>query len=175
MGAHLRALTPPPSCSHRVCGLITSSDLLRKELNNSAVFDVEGRLLVGAAVGVKDGSPSSPPPPPSSSSFCHHIMRCAGSDGPHALPFVPSLSALPPLPPFHRFVERAAALVEAGCDVLVIDIAHGHSQLAVSATQELKKNFPKVDVIAGNVATGDGVRALVDAGADGIKVGVVRP
>ena len=64
--------------------------------------------------------------------------------------------------------------MEAGCDVLVIDIAHGHSQLAINATRELKKHFPKVDVVAGNVATSDGVRALVDAGADGIKVGVVR-
>ncbi len=70
------------------------------------------------------------------------------------------------------FLERAAALVEAGADVLVVDIAHGHSDLAIDATKALKKRFPAIDIIAGNVATAEGTKALIEAGADGIKVGV---
>jgi IMP dehydrogenase len=70
------------------------------------------------------------------------------------------------------YLDRAAALIEAGCDVLVVDIAHGHSTLAIDATKELKKRFPKTDVIAGNVCTAEGTRDLILAGADGIKVGV---
>lgn len=69
-------------------------------------------------------------------------------------------------------VERAHALVEAGCDVLVIDIAHGHSDLGIEATANLKRELPNVDVVAGNVCTYEGARALCEAGADGIKVGV---
>jgi len=88
-------------------------------------LNCEGRLLVGAAIGVKEGD-----------------------------------------------LERAVALVEAGADVIVIDIAHGHSDLAVKATADLKARLPDVQVIAGNVATAEGARALINAGADAIKVGV---
>jgi len=70
------------------------------------------------------------------------------------------------------FLDRAAALVKAGVDVLVVDIAHGHSDLAINATKQLKEKFPNVDVISGNVATAEGTKALIEAGADGIKVGV---
>ncbi len=69
-------------------------------------------------------------------------------------------------------MERAAALIEAGCDVLVVDIAHGHSTLAIEATKTLKKHFPTTDLIAGNVCSAEGTRDLILAGADGIKVGV---
>jgi len=69
-------------------------------------------------------------------------------------------------------LERAKALVNAGVDVLVVDIAHGHSSLAINATKNLKAAFPKVDLIAVNVATAEGVRDLIIAGADAIKVGV---
>jgi len=89
-------------------GLITSKDIMNHIQRPFASLDSKGRLLVGAAVGVKDG-----------------------------------------------FIERARALVQAGCDVLVIDIAHGHSDLAIDALRQLKKNFPDVDVIAGNVATAE--------------------
>jgi len=68
--------------------------------------------------------------------------------------------------------ERAAMLVEAGVDVLVVDTAHGHSQGVLSRVAWVKKNFPQVDVIGGNVATADAARALVDHGADGVKVGI---
>ncbi len=71
------------------------------------------------------------------------------------------------------YKERAQALVEAGVDVLVIDIAHGHLDLCIEAVQTLKKTVQdKVDIIAGNVATKEGTRDLIDAGADAVKVGV---
>jgi len=106
-------------------GLITSKDIINHFKRPFASLDDKGSLLVGAAVGVKEG-----------------------------------------------FLQRAAALIKAGVDVLVIDIAHGHSDLAIDALKALKKNFPDTDVIAGNVATAEGARDLIDAGADGIKVGV---
>jgi len=68
-------------------------------------------------------------------------------------------------------IERAAALVGAGVDVLVLDSAHGHSQGIMDLVTEIKKRF-EVDVIAGNVATKEAVKALIDAGADAVKVGI---
>ena len=68
--------------------------------------------------------------------------------------------------------ERTQALVEAGADVLVVDTAHGHSQGVIERVRWVKKHFPHVEVIAGNIATGDAARALVDAGADAVKVGI---
>lgn len=69
-------------------------------------------------------------------------------------------------------LERAQACVREGVDVLVVDIAHGHSDHAIHIVGKLKERFPDIDVIAGNVATADGVRDLAAAGADAIKVGV---
>jgi IMP dehydrogenase len=108
----------------RLAGLITARDLLHR-LNPLAVRDKKGRLLVGAAVGVRGD-----------------------------------------------YLERAHALVEAGADLLVVDIAHGHLELCIAAVKTLKKKFPHVDVMAGNVATEEGARDLVEAGADAVKVGV---
>jgi len=68
--------------------------------------------------------------------------------------------------------ERAEALVEAGVDVLIIDTAHGHSQGVLERVTWAKKKFPHVDIIGGNIATGDAAKALVDAGADAVKVGI---
>jgi len=68
--------------------------------------------------------------------------------------------------------ERAALLAEAGVDVLVVDTAHGHSQGVLDRVQWVKKNFPLVEVIGGNIATADAARALIDHGADGVKVGI---
>jgi len=70
------------------------------------------------------------------------------------------------------YMERAEALVAAEVDVLVVDIAHGHSEHALSATRRVKDAFPHVQLIAGNVATAEGTRDLAAAGADAIKVGV---
>jgi IMP dehydrogenase len=68
--------------------------------------------------------------------------------------------------------ERASALVDAGVNVITIDIAHGHSVAMLETMEALKKEFPKVDIVAGNVATPEAVRDLVAAGADAIKVGI---
>ena len=69
-------------------------------------------------------------------------------------------------------LDRVAALVEAGVDVISVDTAHGHSKGVLDAVRDIKKHFPKLDLMAGNVATADGAKALADAGADAVKVGV---
>merc|ERR1712137_928369 len=111
--------------SFKLVGLITSKDIINSTQRPHASWDSKGRLLVGAAIGVKEGD-----------------------------------------------IDRAVALVDAGVDVIVIDIAHGHSDLAINATKQLKTRLPDMEVIAGNVATAEGTRELIEAGADGIKVGV---
>ena len=68
--------------------------------------------------------------------------------------------------------ERIDALVSAGVDVLVVDTAHGHSLNVLNRVRWIKDNFPSVDVIGGNIATADAARALLEAGADGVKVGI---
>ncbi|MEQ1533049.1 MAG: IMP dehydrogenase [Sideroxydans sp.] len=108
-----------------LCGLITVKDILKSTEHPNACKDELGRLRVGAAVGVGEGTE-----------------------------------------------ERVSLLVEAGVDVLVVDTAHGHSQGVLSRVQWVKKNFPQVDVIGGNIATGAAALALVDHGADGVKVGI---
>jgi len=108
-----------------LCGLITVKDILKSTEHPNACKDGFGRLRVGAAVGVGEGTE-----------------------------------------------ERVELLVEAGVDVLVVDTAHGHSQGVLSRVQWVKKNFPNVDVIGGNIATAAAARALVDHGADGVKVGI---
>src|SRR5246500_2521143 len=70
------------------------------------------------------------------------------------------------------FLERAAELVRFRVDVLSIDSAHGHSSRVLEAVREVKKRFPEVDLLAGNVATYEGAKALIDAGVDGVKVGI---
>ena len=70
------------------------------------------------------------------------------------------------------YLERAEALLAADADALVLDIAHGHADAALEAVRELKRRFPEAEVIAGNVATAEGVRDLAAAGADAIKVGI---
>ncbi len=67
---------------------------------------------------------------------------------------------------------RAAALAAAGVDVIVVDTAHGHSKGVIDAVRATKKEHPHIDLIAGNVATADATEALIDAGADGVKVGI---
>ncbi len=107
----------------RVLGLITTQDLKKLEFWPQASRDAKGRLLVGAAVGVKDS------------------------------------------------IERGKALVEAGADVLVLDIAHSHSDYALERLQQLKAAF-SIDVMVGNIATAAAARDLIEAGADGLKVGI---
>ncbi len=106
-------------------GLITVKDILKSSEYPAASKDENGRLRVGAAVGVGAGTE-----------------------------------------------ERAAMLAEAGVDVLVVDTAHGHSQGVLDRVKWVKQNFPQVQVIGGNIATADAARALMDHGADGVKVGI---
>ncbi|MGD2107162.1 MAG: IMP dehydrogenase, partial [Nitrosopumilaceae archaeon] len=70
------------------------------------------------------------------------------------------------------FLERTEALLDAGTDVLVVDIAHGHSENAISTVKNIKKAFPDCELIAGNIATAQGAEDLIKAGVDAVKVGV---
>jgi IMP dehydrogenase len=70
------------------------------------------------------------------------------------------------------FMERASALVDAGVNIICIDIAHGHHIICKDAIQKIKQKFPLLEIIAGNVCTKDGVEYLADAGADCVKVGI---
>jgi len=70
------------------------------------------------------------------------------------------------------FLERSESLLDAGTDILVVDIAHGHSQNAISTVKNIKKAFPDCELIAGNVATAQGAEDLIKAGVDAVKVGV---
>ncbi len=72
----------------------------------------------------------------------------------------------------HDFLDRVAALQQVGADVIALDSAHGHSKGVIAALKEIKKNFKHIEVIAGNVGTAAGAKALADAGADAIKVGI---
>jgi len=69
-------------------------------------------------------------------------------------------------------IERARALINAGVDVIVVDTAHGHSTRVIATVKELKKRFPDIEVVAGNVATAEATKDLIEAGADAVKVGV---
>lgn len=70
------------------------------------------------------------------------------------------------------FMERALALVEKGVDVLVIDVAHGHNEVALKGMQKIRSKFKDIDIIGGNVATGEGVLDLIKLGMDAVKVGI---
>ena len=69
-------------------------------------------------------------------------------------------------------LDRVAALVDAKVDVIVLDSAHGHSENVLRCIRMIKEKYPEVQVIAGNVATGEGTRALIEAGADAVKIGI---
>src|SRR4029078_13002284 len=70
------------------------------------------------------------------------------------------------------FRERAAALVAARVDAIVIDTAHGHSSRVINAASSVREDFPDIQLIAGNVGTSEGTRVLIDAGVDAVKVGI---
>ncbi len=106
-------------------GLITVKDITKQTSFPNAARDPSGRLRVGAAVGVGEGTE-----------------------------------------------ERVEALVKAGVDAIVVDTAHGHSKGVIERVRWVKQNYPQVDVIGGNIATGAAALALVEAGADAVKVGI---
>ena len=106
-------------------GLMTVKDITKQTNFPNAARDAQGKLRVGAAVGVGEGTE-----------------------------------------------ERVELLVKAGADALVVDTAHGHSAGVIERVRWVKSNFPGVDVIGGNIATGSAALALVEAGADAVKVGI---
>lgn len=69
-------------------------------------------------------------------------------------------------------IKRAAALIKAGVDLIAIDTAHGHSKRVISTVKELRSKYPDIEIIAGNVATGEATKALIEAGASAVKIGV---
>jgi IMP dehydrogenase len=109
----------------RLKGLITVKDIQKKIQYPDATKDAQGRLRVGAAVGVDADA-----------------------------------------------LERAAALIEEQVDVLVVDTAHGHSRAVPEMVRSLKERWPEVQIVAGNVATPEATEALIEAGADAVKVGI---
>ena len=106
-------------------GLITVKDITKQTSFPNAARDARGRLRVGAAVGVGEGTE-----------------------------------------------ERVELLVRAGVDAIVVDTAHGHSKGVIERVRWVKQNYPQIDVIGGNIATGAAALALAEAGADGVKVGI---
>ncbi|MFG6449544.1 IMP dehydrogenase [Roseateles sp. BYS180W] len=106
-------------------GLMTVKDITKQTNFPNAARDAQGKLRVGAAVGVGEGTE-----------------------------------------------ERVELLVRAGVDAIVVDTAHGHSAGVIERVRWVKKNYPQVQVIGGNIATGAAALALVEAGADGVKVGI---
>ena len=106
-------------------GLVTVKDIQKASEYPNACKDSQGRLRVGAAVGVGAGTE-----------------------------------------------ERVTALAEAGVDVIIVDTAHGHSQGVLDRVAWVKKNFPQIQVIGGNIATAAAAKALAEAGADAVKVGI---
>ncbi|EES71263.1 inosine-5'-monophosphate dehydrogenase [Paenibacillus sp. oral taxon 786 str. D14] len=106
-------------------GLITIKDIEKAIQFPNAAKDAQGRLLVGAAVGISKDT-----------------------------------------------FERTEALVKAGVDVITVDSAHGHHINIIDAVAELRRRYPDLTIIAGNVATGEGTRALIEAGASVVKVGI---
>lgn len=111
--------------ANKLTGLITYRDIIKVKKHPNSCKDEQGRLRVGAAVGVT-----------------------------------------------HDTLERVSALVAAGVDAIVIDTAHGHSQGVIDKLKLVKKEFPKLEVIVGNIATAEAARMLADAGADAVKVGI---
>jgi len=106
-------------------GLITVKDITKQTSFPNAARDASGRLRVGAAVGVGEGTE-----------------------------------------------ERVEALAKAGVDAIVVDTAHGHSKGVIERVRWVKRNYPQIEVVGGNIATGAAALALVEAGADAVKVGI---
>ena len=111
--------------AYELRGMMTVKDITKQTNFPNAARDAMGKLRVGAAVGVGDGTE-----------------------------------------------ERVELMVRAGVDVLVVDTAHGHSAGVIERVRWIKRHYPQIDVIGGNIATGAAALALVEAGADGVKVGI---
>jgi len=106
-------------------GLMTVKDISKKQKHPQAAKDDQGRLIVGAGVGIAADT-----------------------------------------------LDRVAALVSAAVDVIIVDTAHGHTKGVIDTVSSIKSAYPSLNVIAGNIGTGEAAQALIDAGADGVKVGI---
>ena len=113
------------NAKHALKGMITLKDFEKAANKPNACKDSQGRLRVGAAVGVGAGTE-----------------------------------------------ERVAALIEAGVDVILVDTSHGHSEGVLERVRWVRKHYPDMQIVGGNVATGEGALALADAGVDAVKVGI---
>ncbi|MCC6298235.1 MAG: IMP dehydrogenase [Anaerolineales bacterium] len=116
---------PLVNADGRVAGLVTLKDIMKITQYPKATKDARGRLMVGAAVGVRD-----------------------------------------------KEMRRVEAALQAGADCIVVDIAHGDSHLEIEMIRNIRRHFAEAQIVGGNVATGDGTKRLIDAGADCVKVGV---
>lgn len=125
LGKHRIEKLPLVDKEGNLKGLITIKDIEKAIQYPNSAKDANGRLLVGAAVGIAANT-----------------------------------------------LERVAALVDAKVDVITIDTAHGHSKNVIDVVKKIRAKYPKLPVIAGNVATADATEALIDAGADVVKVGI---
>lgn len=125
LGKHRIEKLPLVDKEGNLKGLITIKDIEKAIQYPNSAKDANGRLLVGAAVGIAANT-----------------------------------------------LERVAALVDAKVDVVTIDTAHGHSKNVIDVVKKIRAKYPKLPIIAGNVATADATEALIDAGADVVKVGI---
>ncbi|PKM65593.1 MAG: IMP dehydrogenase [Firmicutes bacterium HGW-Firmicutes-2] len=125
LGNHRIEKLPIVDAEGNLCGLITIKDIEKAILYPDSTKDHQGRLRVGAAVGITND-----------------------------------------------MMDRVSALVETKVDVVVLDTAHGHSAGVINAVKQIKTTYPDLQVIAGNVATKDATVALIEAGADAVKVGI---
>ena len=125
MHQHTLELVLVVNAAGELRGLMTVKDITKQTSFPNAARDAQGKLRVGAAVGVGEGTE-----------------------------------------------ERVEALVRAGVDAIVVDTAHGHSAGVIERVRWVKQHYPQIDVIGGNIATGAAALALVEAGADGVKVGI---
>ncbi len=125
LGKHRIEKLPIVDSEGNLKGLITIKDIEKAIQYPNSARDKNGRLLVGAAVGVTGNT-----------------------------------------------MERVAALVDAKVDIITVDTAHGHSKGVLDMIDKIKAKYPKLPIIAGNIATADGTEALIDAGADVVKVGI---
>ncbi len=138
--------------THQKTNLVAAAEILQKnKIEKLPVVDKDGRLV--GLITYKDITKAKDKP-----------MACKDEKG--------RLRVAAGVGVTDDTLVRMRALVEAGADAIIIDTAHGHSKAVIEKLREAKKMFPEVDIVVGNVATGEAARMLVEAGADGVKVGI---
>lgn len=138
--------------THQQTDLVAAAEILQKnKIEKLPVVDKDGRLV--GLITYKDITKAKDKP-----------MACKDAKG--------RLRVAAGVGVTVDTLDRMKALVEAGADAIIIDTAHGHSKYVIEKLKEAKKMFPNVDIVVGNVATGEAAKMLVEAGADGIKVGI---